>query len=195
MKKIAITASMGSGKTFIVNEFSKLGVPILIMDEVVRTLQENDKDLIKELSNRFPGSYKNGSFDKIKMREILFSDKTGKNLKDISTIINPYLYKEIDNFFIKNSKKEYVIIESALIFEYNLQKNFDKIIFVDSDPILRKEKAILRDNITSEDYDSRMSKQFPDDFKKSKCDYIIFNDFTDNVKEEVLKTDKKIKNV
>lgn len=193
MKKVGITANQGSGKTFVINEFSKIGIPTLIMDNVVKDLQTNNKEVIKKLSDRFPEGFPNGLLDKFKMREILFNDLSGKNKLDISIIIQPYLMNEINLFFEKNKDKDYVLVESALIFEYSMDKIFDDIIFIDSDPTIRKEKAMLRDNITSKEYDLRMKDQMSDDDKRVKCKYLIFNDFTNNVIDEVFKTNNKIK--
>ena len=194
MKKIGITGQMGSGKTFITKQFEKLGIPTLIMDEVAKEIQVTNTDLITELSSRFPEGYPNGILDKIKMREILFMDETGKNKKDISIIIRPYLFQKVCNFFEDNKDRNYVLVESALLYEYNLEGMFDAVIFVHSDPKLRKEKAIKRDNITSDEYDSRMKDQMSDEIKLLKSDYMILNDFTNNVLEEVYRIDKLLKN-
>ena len=193
MKRIGITANQGSGKTFIVKEFSKLGVPTLIMDDVAKEIQVSNKELIAELSERFPDGYPNGVLDKMKMREILFMDETGKNRKDISIILRPYLFQEVYNFFESNTDKPYTLVESALLYEYNLEGMFDAVIFVHSDPKLRKEKAIKRDNITSEEYDNRMKNQISDEIKLMKSDYMILNDFTENVIDEVYRLDKLLK--
>ena len=187
MKRVCITASMGSGKSFITKEFSKLGVPTLLMDEVAKLVQVKYLDLIQKLKERFTEGYPGGILDKSKMREILFFDKTGQNLKDMSDLIKPYLFIELENFYKENSDKPFVIVESALVFEYNLQNNFDKIIFVNSDPQLRKQKALERDRITSEEYDNRMKNQLSDEFKITNSDFIINNDFTSNVIGEIKK--------
>ena len=192
MIKIGITGQQGSGKSFITNEFSKLGVPTIMMDDIAKSVQYNNNELIKKLVDRFPDGYPNGILDKFRMREILFKDKTGKNAKDISEIISPYINQEIDKFYIKNSKSKYVIVESALLFEYNLQNKFDLIIFVNSDPKTRKEKAIYRDNISEEDYDNRMRNQLSDEYKLENSDYIITNDYTNNVIGEVFKLNETI---
>jgi dephospho-CoA kinase len=194
MKKIAITGQMGSGKSFITKEFSKLGVPTLIMDEVAKLVQTTYPELIQKLESRFPEGYPNGVLDKMKMREILFFDKSGQNLKDISELIKPYLQKEIDKFYQINSDKNFVLVESALLFEYNSQSNFDLVIFVHSDPQLRKQKAIERDKITSEEYDNRMKNQLSDEFKLENSDYTIINDFTENTIDEVYKLFKILNN-
>jgi len=187
MKKIAITGQMGSGKSFITREFSKLGVQTLMMDDVAKLVQTIYPHLIQKIQVRFPEGYPNGILDKSKMREILFFDKSGQNLKDMAGLIKPYLDMEVEKFYQSNSDKSFVIVESALLFEYNLQKNFDLIIFVHSDPQLRKQKAIERDRITSEEYDNRMKNQLSDEFKMKNSDYTIINDFTENVIDEVYK--------
>jgi dephospho-CoA kinase len=190
MNRVGITGSMGSGKTFVIKEFGKIGVPILLMDDLAKEIQISNKELIKKLVTRFPEGYPNGVLDRIKMREILFSDKTGINKKDIGNILRPYLYQEINNFYLKNKDADYVMVESALLYEYHLEDMFDCIIFVYSDPELRREKAMLRDNITIEEYNNRMKDQIPDEIKLKKSDFAIVNDFTDNVLKEINKLHK-----
>ena len=60
MKKICTTGSMGSGKSFITKEFSKLGVPTLMMDDVAKLVQVKYVELIQKLQSRFPEGYPNG---------------------------------------------------------------------------------------------------------------------------------------
>ena len=110
----------------------------------------------------------------------------------MSNIIMPYVNSEIDKFYKVNKNSKYVIVESALIYEYNLEDMFDEIIYVKSDKNLRKEMAIKRDNITSEEYDLRMKSQIPDEVKIEKSRYIITNDYTENVIEQVVELDLNI---
>jgi dephospho-CoA kinase len=194
MKKIGITGNQGSGKSFIVKEFSKLGVPTIMMDDVAKLVQTIYPDLIQKLQVRFPEGYPDGILDKSKMREILFFDKSGENLKDMAGLIKPYLHTEVERFYQTNSDQPFVIVESALLFEYNLQNNFDLIIFVHYDPQLRKHKALERDKITSEEYDNRMKNQLSDEFKMKNSDYTVINDFTQNVIDEVYRLYKILNN-
>jgi dephospho-CoA kinase len=194
MKKIAITGNQGSGKSFIIREFSNLGVPTLMMDDVAKSIQNENVELNLKLRNRFPDGYPNGKLDRIKMREILFQDKSGKNLKELEELISLFLWNEIERFYDINKDKPFVIVESALLFEKKMESKFDIIIFVNSDPKIRKERALERDNITSEDYDNRMKNQLPDGIKLEKSDYTIINDFTDNTKDEVYKLFKILEN-
>jgi len=191
MLKIGLTGPMGSGKTFVALEFAKLGVPILIMDEVVRELQTTNTDLIKKIESRFPNSYVNGKMDKQFMIKTLFYDESGKNLKDISEIIQPFLIKELNKFYAQYKNKPYIMVESALIYEYNLDNLFDKIIYVNSDRRLRKEVAMKRDNITSDEYNRRMKTQLPDELKIEKSDFIVNNDYS-TITDQIIDINSKI---
>jgi len=185
MKKIGITGSMGSGKTFVAMKFASLGVPVLIMDQVVKQLQNTNESLIKKIKRRFPDSYTSNVMNREYMVKKLFYDETGKNLKDISEIIKPYLKQELDKFYEEFKDKKYVLVESALIYEYNIQDHFDEIIFVNSDPKKRKQMAIERDKITSDEYNRRMKNQISDEFKIEKSKYIINNNYTEEVFDQV----------
>ena len=185
MKKIGITGSMGSGKTFVAMKFASLGVPVLIMDQVVKQLQNTNESLLKKIKRRFPDSYTGNVMNREYMVKKLFYDETGKNLKDISEIIKPYLKQELDKFYEEFKDKKYVLVESALIYEYNIQDHFDEIIFVNSDPKKRKQMAIERDKITSDEYNRRMKNQISDEFKIEKSKYIINNNYTEEVFDQV----------
>ena len=187
MKKIGITGQMGSGKTFISMKFATLNVPVLIMDQVVKQLQNTNEELISKIKKRFPGSYDGNVMNKKFMIQKLFFDDTGENLKDISEIVKPFLRDELDKFYKEHQNKKYVLVESALIYEYGFQDQFDQIIFVNSDSQVRKKMAMKRDQISSKEYDRRMKTQLPDEFKIENSNWIIENDYTENVFEQVKK--------
>jgi dephospho-CoA kinase len=192
MKKLGITGSMGSGKTFIAMKFAALGVPILVMDQVVKQLQNTNESLIKKIKKRFPDSYNGNVMNREYMIKKLFYDETGKNLKDISEIIKPYLKEELDKFYEEFKDRKYVLVESALIYEYNIQDQFDEVIFVNADPKRRKQMAMKRDNITSDEYNRRMKTQMPDQFKIDNSKWIVYNDYSENVFEQVKKINELI---
>ena len=192
MKKLGITGSMGSGKTFIAMKFAALGVPILVMDQVVKQLQNTNESLIKKIKKRFPDSYNGNVMNREYMIKKLFYDETGKNLKDISEIIKPYLKEELDKFYEEFKDRKYVLVESALIYEYNIQDQFDEVIFVNADPKRRKQMAMKRDNITSDEYNRRMKTQLPDQFKIDNSKWVVNNDYTEGVFEQVKKINELI---
>ena len=184
-RKIGITGQMGSGKSFVTRGIEKLGVPVFIMDIEARKIQETNQELIQKLQERFPECYKDGVLDRIKTREVLFADESRTNLMDMDSIIRPYLIDELNKFYENNKQSDYVLVESALIFEHGVEDLFDEIVLINADPVMRKRRAIERDGITEVDYDQRMKDQVPDEIKKSKSSYILDNDFSDNIRKKI----------
>jgi dephospho-CoA kinase len=185
MKRVAITGAQGSGKTYISMRFAALGVPVLIIDQVVKQLQSSNLDVISKTKKRFPMCFVNDQMLHETFRKILFFDNTGKNLKDLADILRPHLLEEFNKFCDEHSNKKWVLIESALIYEYKVEDLFDEIIFVKSDTKMRKRMAIKRDGITSKEYDMRMKSQLSDEYKIEKSQWVIQNDYTDKVYDSV----------
>ena len=106
--------------------------------------------------------------------------------------IDEVIEEELDKFYEEFKDKKYALVESALIYEYNIQDQFDEIIFVNSDPKKRKQMAMSRDRITSDEYNRRMRTQMPDELKIEKSKYIITNNYTDQVFDQVKKINELI---
>lgn len=182
MIKVGITASMGSGKTFIVKCFSDLGVSTFIMDDVVKSIYAANLNFKEKLFEFFPQFIVDNKIDKKTIASYIFDHP--EDLKKLSDIIKPFLGQELQSFYYKNRRQKFVLVETALLFEYKLENTFDKIILV-VPTFDARAVAMKRDSITEEDYNKRMSSQIDIKEKIQKSHYIINNDFTSNVKKDV----------
>ena len=64
MIRLAITGSIGMGKSTVAKMFERAGVPLFDADAVVRDLQANDPNLIAAIGRRFPGTVTAGALDR-----------------------------------------------------------------------------------------------------------------------------------
>ena len=64
MIRLAITGSIGMGKSTVAHMFERAGVPVFDADAVVRDLQANDPELIAAIGRRFPGTVSEGAIDR-----------------------------------------------------------------------------------------------------------------------------------
>ena len=187
MLKVGITGLMGSGKTFISSQFSKLGIPIYSSDERAKWVNNNIPQLKKEIVKEFGDVYVNGELDKFKIRKIVFGDGSGEKLKILESICHPYVIDDFNRFCYEHKDSPFILAESAILFESGFYKNMDKIIFVDAPYSIRLERTLKRDNITPEEYDSRMRGQMSPIDKKRLSDFIIDNSVMESRTGEVEK--------
>ena len=67
MIRLALTGSIGMGKSTVAKMFLAEGVPFFDADAVVRDLQANDRVLIDAIGERFPGTVAAGVLDRDKL--------------------------------------------------------------------------------------------------------------------------------
>ena len=84
---VAITGSIGCGKTTVSNLLRKLGYLVYDADKWVRVLYFK-KDFLKEIQKYFPQVFKNDVFDKKLLRSIVFQDP--QQLKILENLIHPF---------------------------------------------------------------------------------------------------------
>jgi len=191
MMKIGLTGSIASGKSYVLNLFSDLyNVPIFSSDECVKELyKSNDqlKDFVKKHILE-----KNEVFNKTNISENVFNNK--EKLLKLETFIHP-LVKLARDSFIEQEKKnnsKIVIVEVPLLFEKNLENDFDFIILVKTSSDLQEKRVLERPNMTAELFSKIKKKQLPNIRKEERSHFVI-----DNINREdtIKKIDTIMKNI
>lgn len=175
MKVIGITGSSGSGKSTVAKILAtELHADLIVADNVVKKLQEPQEEYFNEIVRVAGKEYldKDGKINRKKLANMLFSNEDLR--KKINALTNNYVVKEIEKQ-IKNSSKEYVVIDVPLLIESRLNKICSFTIGVISDYNLQIERICSRDNLTKDKAAARLSVQPKNDFYKQNVDYIIEN--------------------
>ncbi len=120
--------------------------------------------------------------------------QTSENLLES---VNKYKEKEyLEQFeeWIKRQNTDIVIFESAIIFEYQFEHLFDKIITViapESERILRVKN---RDKATESEVTARIKNQMDEKEKQIKSDFVIENSSKSLILPQILEILKLLKN-
>ena len=163
--KIAITGTIGSGKTEVSNHLRKLGYDVFDCDEVNRKLlNERGYEL---LHDSFPECFEGELLNKKTLADIVFSD-TEKKAK-LESIMHPIILEELSN-----RKDDPLFAEVPLLFETGWDKYFDENILI----ICKEETAIERLKLrgfTELEAKNRINNQMPVREKIKKATRIIYN--------------------
>ncbi len=190
MKKIGITGNIGSGKSYVCKIFEKLGIPVFYSDDETKKLYLIPS--VKELIiSRFGQEvyFDDGTLNRKLLSYHLF--KNDDAMRFIESVLYPALNQHFDKW-CDVQKTPYVLYESAILFEKDYCKYFDKIIFVSASEDIRLQRVMLRDDCTEENVRSRMRLQLNEDLKISKADFVIYNDGTKPVEPQVQEINKQL---
>ena len=188
MIKIAILGDIGSGKTFVANQF---GYPVFNADKEVSKIYKNNKSCFKILKKNFPKHIFSFPINKKEISKLILSNK--KNLKKINKIVHPIVRVEMNKFINKNKKKKMVVLDIPLLLENKIKKKDFILVFVDA-----KKKNIIRNLKKRKNYNLKIIKtlkkyQLPLKYKKKKSNFVIKNNFKlQPVKKNVKILKKKI---
>ena len=190
MKKVGITGNIGSGKSYVCKLFEALGIPVFYSDDETKKLYliPSVKELIV---NRFGQEvyFDDGTLNRKLLSYHLFKNEDA--MRFIESVLYPALNQRFDQW-CKQQKSPYVLYESAILFEKNYGKYFDKIIFVSAPEDIRLQRVMQRDDCSEENVRSRMRLQLNEDLKISNADYVICNDGTKPVEPQVLDINKQL---
>ena len=179
MKLIAITGSIGCGKTTISKIIRNCGYVVFDVDAWVRRLYFK-KSFISEIVKKFPLSCEGGVFNKRKLRNIVFNNS--EELKKLENLIHPFLKNYLKSVIKKcSNKQDCFFIDVALLYEMGWDKYCDFVVVADVDYEIQKQRVMKRDNISAEDFDKINNIQMNNDKKKSMADFVINTDKSMNL--------------
>jgi len=188
MIKIGILGDIGSGKTFIANQF---GYPVFNADIEVSKIYQKNKSCFKILKKNFPNHIFSFPINKKEISKLILKNK--KNLKKINKIVHPIVRVEMNKFINKNKKKKMVILDIPLLLENKIKKKNLILVFVDA-----KKKQIVKNLKKRKNYNLKIIKilkkyQLTLEYKKKKSNFVIKNSFkVEPIKKNVKFLIKKI---
>lgn len=188
--RIGITGGIGSGKTTVTRIFATLGVPVYDADSRARWLMNHHPALKADLLRAFgPDTYTpDGGLNRNYLSSTVFYD-AGK-----VALLNRLVHPRVGDDFIRWTGERrhypYLLKEAALLFESGSYRELDKIIAVYAPLPLRTRRITGRDpHRTEADVEAIMARQMNEEEKRSKADYVVYNDEKQLLIRQVLELD------
>ena len=182
MIKIGIVGDIGSGKSYIANNF---GYPVFDADYEVSNLYKKDKKIFFKLKKRLPKYIFSFPINKSQITKAILSNNS--NLKKIIKIVHKEIRKKMKIFLKKNKNKKIVILDIPLLLENKLYDKKDILVFVDSKKTEIEKRLKKRKNFNMKLLNKFRKIQFKSDYKKKRSHFIIKNNFTKKNANECIK--------
>jgi len=172
MVKIGLTGGIGTGKTYLSTHFRDMGIPVYYADDEAKKLYRQPF-FLSEMRKVFPDErlwLENGSLN---LQALSQSFEDEEFLQRLSHFVHPFVMRDFERWAAEQNTHA-VMMESAILYEYGLDKYFDKIIVADASEALRIKRIQARNpHLTEADIRQRMSRQMPQEEKCSRADLVV----------------------
>ena len=188
MIRVGLCGGIGSGKSTAARLFSSLGVPVYVADDRAKNLMVSSTELISQISAAFGAEcYTDGNLNRSYLAAQVFSDNA--KLKLLNSIVHPAVCHDFVRWAEEQSA-EYVVVESAILFESGLDKVVDASVAVVVDSNVALERAMARDGASREAIEARMAVQMSASELTALADYTIENTTLEALEAQVVNLDK-----
>ncbi len=192
MLVVGLTGGIGTGKSEVSQKFAESGAVIRYADQMAHQITNTNQQVIQAIKDNFGSEcyLPSGELDRKKLGQLVFSKPEA--LKNLNQIVHPHLIQKIRNE-IQNYRKKpgspVLIIEMAILFELEMEMDFDLVIVVTA-PVLSIIKRLkTRDNLTQDEILDRLQAQLPQHYKEQRADILIRNN------SDLIHLDQQVKRI
>jgi dephospho-CoA kinase len=171
MIKIALTGSIGMGKSTVARMFEAAGVPVFDADAVVRELQGPGGALVEKIGAMFPGTVRSRTLDRDILARIVLEDRS--KLAALEALVHPAVRDWRQSFIDKRKDMPALIFEIPLLFETGGEMEFDKVIVVSAPAEVQRARVLARQGMGAAKLESILARQTPDAEKRQRADFVV----------------------
>jgi dephospho-CoA kinase len=171
MIKLAITGSIGMGKSTVAKMFAAAGVPLFDADAEVRRMQGTDGSLVRAIAEHFPGAVRSGTLDRDCLAHIVLKDPA--KLALLERLVHPAVQEARQLFVERHGDAPALLFDIPLLFETRGESEFDKVIVVSAPTAVQRSRVLQRPGMTAAKLDSILDRQLPDKEKRRRADFVI----------------------
>lgn len=170
--RIAITGTIGSGKTMACGHIRERGYEVFDCDAYNAYLLEDGNKGNQLVKEAFPDAFDDDKLNKKKLADIVFHNRRAKD--KLESILHPLI---VEGMLFESMKNELFFAEVPLLFECNMECLFDHNLLIVCDEKIALERLLER-NISNEEAIDRINNQMDIKNKMLRADEIIYNNGT-----------------
>jgi len=184
--KVGLTGAIGSGKSTVGKMFAALGAYVTEADQIAHDLRRPGQPVYEEILRHFGREIldPDGTINRKKLADVAFGtpERPSNRVQELNAIIHPAVALAQGKWMADIAGEHpgaIVVVEAALIFEANLQSQFDRILVVTCPFETRVQRWMSRKQVDEEtarkEVERRMAAQWPEEKKIAAADFVIDN--------------------
>ena len=187
-----VAPTLTLGKSTVCRLFAARGVAVYDTDAAAKRLMAEDEGLKEAIIARFgEESYTAEGLNRPYLAKQIFGSEEAREA--LNGLVHPAVTADFERW-AEEQAGEYVVLESAILYEAGLDKHLDRVVAVLAPQPLRLERAMKRDGADREQILSRMAAQMNDDELRDRADVSLVNIFEEELEPMVQELDFRFKN-
>lgn len=183
MYKVGITGGIGSGKSTVCRMLAERGVALYDADSRAKSLMSTSEALRRALIDNFGAeTFTAEGLNRAYLAGRVFND--AEQLRLLNSIVHPAVIEDFEAW-AEAQEGNYVVFESAILFEAGLEDRVDVAVAVMAPEALRVERVMARDGHSREQVLARIKNQMSDDERSDRAKYSIVNVDIEELEEDV----------
>ena len=178
MLKVALTGGIATGKSHVLDQFRRHGVPCLDADMLVHGVEAAGTEATAAIAARFGADIltAEGAVDRAKLGPIVFNDAAAR--RALEGIVHPAVYRAVAaglRAFELVGDYSFAVVAVPLLYETGAEKDFERVIVTACEPATQIARLAER-GMSEEAARQRLAAQWPTEKKTSRAHYVITTD-------------------
>ena len=180
MLKVALTGGIATGKTHVLEQFRRRGVPCLDADSLAHGVTAAGTEATAAIAARFGADVlaADGSVDRAKLAPIVFADPAARHY--LESLVHPAVYRAITaglRYFELGGESPLAVVDVPLLYESGHADDFDRVIVTACPPEMQLARLLAR-GLNEAEARQRIAAQWPTEEKARRATFVIRTDGT-----------------
>lgn len=173
MLKVALTGSIGMGKSTVGKMLAAEGVPLFDADATVHALYAKGGAAVEPVRAAFPEAVVDDAVDRTILSRLVLGKP--EEVKRLEAIVHPLVGQERQRFLeaAEARREPFVVLDIPLLFEGRGRSGVDIVVVVSAPAEKQRERVLRRPGMTAEKFAAILQQQVPDAEKRRQADFII----------------------
>jgi dephospho-CoA kinase len=178
MLKIALTGGIATGKSYVLEQFRRRGIPCLDADSLAHGVTAAGTEATSAIAARFGQEVlaADGSVDRARLGSIVFADPAAR--RELEAMVHPAVYRAIQaglRAFELLGLSSLAVVDVPLLYESGHAGDFDRVI-VTACPVEMQLARLVARGMSDPEARQRLAAQWPTEEKTGRADFVIRTD-------------------